>query len=165
MVTLYLISGDGRGAGKTTAALRLADQVWSLAGALRDDLYKVLPGYEWSNRTQEYKDNTLVKEWDNKSVRRVMTEYGQSKCKNDPQYWVRRMAYRLEGAMEFATGLTKYAVDDVRKMCELQLLKEKFGDSVLHIHVVNPDAIYEPEFENEQLAKAADYRITWQANL
>lgn len=162
MLKLLAISGDGIGAGKTYAAAVLAQYTVTLADGIRAELKQKFPQYDWYNRTQAYKANTLVPEYgEDFSVRRVLYHYGQQVCINDPTYWVKDAANAVENLVLCENGLETVALDDIRKVCEIQYLRERFPNSVTHLHVVNRRALYEVEFENEQLRDIADYRIDW----
>lgn len=158
---LILISGDGIGAGKSTLASTLGQRV-SLADQLRHELSRQLPHYDWFNRSQSYKAETFVAERDGKSVRQVMIEYGQARCAETVTYWADRLVEYLKDGLE-ATGLdssTTVAVDDVRKVCEVETMKLAFPGSV-HLHITSPRAIHEPEFQNVELAAIADFTVAW----
>lgn len=161
--TIVVVSGSGRGAGKSTLATRLANgsRTWSIAGALRDELTRMYPGYAWFDKRQEYKDNTRVAEYKDgrSSVRDVLVEWGQAKCVGNPTYWIDRLIDRLKGETQLATGTTVYAIDDLRKACEIERLRAAFPGRVLHFHIDFDGAIPEPEFENDALRVVADYVI------
>ncbi len=159
---IVLISGDGAGSGKTYAARLFGQATWTLADGIRGELQQLYPGYSWYNRTQEYKNTVKVPEWRDgyATVRQVLLEYGQTKCANNPKYWVERLCDKLKSHEELVQGVTTIAVDDVRKLCELEHFRINFRD-VVHIHVENPDAVYEPEFDAEGLKKIADYVVKW----
>lgn len=160
---LIIISGSGSGAGKTTLAHQLGGKtstIWSLAGALRVELQKQYPDYDWFNTTQKYKETTIVNEYKRGySLREVMLEYGSERCKFDKNYWVARLVDRLSRAGSVLSGPVAY-VDDLRKVEELNFLKMKFND-LLHFHVENPDAKPEPMFDNPVLRNLADYVVSW----
>ncbi len=158
---IIAISGDGNGAGKSTLALKLADSVWSLASALREELVRKYPGYEWHNKSQTYKNLTRVGEVNGMTVREVMIKHGQDMCQADPTYYVRKLTAKLQAVSTMATGARRVAIDDIRKVVELDYLRDTFSTSLLHYHVVNPNAVFESEFDNEQLASRADYLISW----
>lgn len=159
-MTIFLISGNGQGAGKTTLAKRLAGDraVYSIAGILRQELKRLYPDYDWDNRTQAYKDNTLVTEYRAKdpfkvlSLRQVMVEYGQQKCVGDPTHWVKKLVAHLA----IQPALSVIAIDDVRKTCELEVLKRAFPNTY-HFHVKWIGAIAEPIYEADALEAMADY--------
>jgi hypothetical protein len=164
-VTIFLISGSGQGAGKTTLAHKLVGErfTYSLAGTLRNELKRLHPEYDWHNKTQAYKDNTQVTQYLIKSpgdpfrvlsLRQVLQEYGQEKCKNDPCHWVKKLVAKL--VME--PGLSVIAVDDVRKICELEVLKQAFPNTY-HMHIKHSSAIHEPIYESAELEEVADYVI------
>lgn len=162
-MVVYAISGDGIGAGKSSLARLLvgASNVWSLAGQIRADLAMELPGYDWNNRTQSYKDTTRVRERQNKTVRQVMIEHGQFKCATASLHWVELLCDRIVGSTKLASGIKAIAVDDLRKLSELNYLKSRLGEDLVHFHVHNPKATFEPEFENEALAAAAEHIYSW----
>lgn len=162
-MVIYAISGSGIGAGKTTLANKLVppNAVWSLASALRQELYQILPGYDWNNKSQKYKDSTLVKERRLKTVRDVMVEHGQIRCADDRLYWVRKLVDRLDPKQYVLQQHQAIAIDDVRKLYEIEYLKEKFHGKVVHLHVVSDKSIDEPQFDSKDLRDCADYIIMW----
>ena len=168
MIQLIAISGDGIGAGKSTFASKIGDTVFSLAGALRGELARKHPNYDWFNKSQAYKDKTHVPEYRGLetnqlyTVRHALIEYGQIKCEDDPQYWAKVLAEKIAKEENIVTGNVKIAIDDVRKVCEIELLKERFGSKVLHFHMTTSTAIHEPHFDNLRLAAMADYVVRWQ---
>jgi hypothetical protein len=157
---IIAISGDGAGAGKTYAARLFGQNTWTIADGMRTELQARYPDYNWFSREQEYKRSTLIRECDNKPMRRVLLEYGQSKCADNPCYWVERLCDSLDRSATIASGNNTIAIDDVRKVCEIDTLRLRF-DYVTHIHVENPDAVHEPEFDAEQLKAMADYVVRW----
>lgn len=158
-MVIFAISGDGIGAGKTTLARKLANPVWSLAGGLRYELANKYPNYNWEDRSQQYKDHTKVTENANKTVRQTMVEYGQFRCEENPLYWVERLCDRIHNN---AAPLTQevIAIDDVRKVTEIEHIRGRFPGQVIHFHVVFAGAQHEPEFQNDELREIADYIIT-----
>ena len=157
---IIAISGSGIGAGKTTLAKKLSKDVWSLAGAMRTELELQYPGYSWFNRDQAYKANTMIKEYKNGSysMRAALIEYGQDKCAINPTYWVERLSSSVTGLTRVASGITTIAVDDVRKVCEVEHLRKTFKE-VVHIHIDYAGASFEKEFDNLQLLELADYIV------
>lgn len=157
-MVIFAISGSGIGAGKTTLARMISQPVWSLAGGLRQELAISLPEYNWENRSQEYKDKTRVHERGNKTVRQVMVEHGQAKCESNPHYWVERLCDRISSVPSTLQSQI-VAIDDVRKVSEITHIRGRFPGQVIHLHVEYEGAVYEPEFENEELRKLADYIV------
>lgn len=158
---VILISGDGVGAGKTTLARRFGT-VLSLAGALRDELTAIYPNYDWFNRTQEYKELTLVPEWgESATVRQVLIEHGQGKCAADPLHYARILVDRVKRMSGMAGGVV--AVDDLRKLIELDHFRAELLD-VVHLHLICPSAQPEAHFQNDELRARADYYIAWGAD-
>ena len=162
---IFLFSGSGNGSGKSTAARKMTQDVWSLANSIRDSLTARYPLYNWYNKSQHYKDNTIIEEYEigNKSMRQVMIEYGQLRCKDNPTYWADMLVGYLKNRHFIADGTSIIGVDDIRKLCELDTIKNAFPGQVTHYHLTTPIGIakVEPEFENEELAKVADYHLTW----
>ncbi len=157
---LYLVSGSGSGAGKTTLAEKLAgkSRVWSIASALRGDLQKIYPDYNWYAKDQAYKNTTMIRET-GKSMRDTMVMYGQQKCEADACYWVNKLATSLEYFKHMPTQ-GPIAIDDLRKTCELHVLKERFPQAV-HFHVVTDGAVLEPQYQNPSLLVLSDYLVEW----
>lgn len=159
---IILFSGDGQGAGKTTASKILCQDTISFASAIRQELTYKYPAYNWYNKTQSYKDTTIIKEWPVKAtMRQVLYEYGQVPCKQNPSYWAEKVVDYLKNRHFIADGVSILGIDDCRKMCEKETMLKAFPGKIYHIHVDNPDAVREPEFENEQLRATADYIIRW----
>ena len=160
---IYLISGDGSESGKTTLAEKLVgkSRVWSIASGLRSELQRKYPQYNWYSKDQAVKDHLVIKEYGDgrKTMRQVMVEYGQAACQENPCYWVEKLAESLDIARHMPTQ-GALAIDDVRKVCELSLLKEMFPQAV-HMHVVNPDAKREPQYDNIDLKHLANYVVDW----
>jgi hypothetical protein len=160
-MVIYLISGSGQGAGKTTLAENLAGKhcVWSIAGAMRQELKKLYPDYDWFNKSQEYKDKVVCDAYKRGyTIREVLQEYGQEKSSAYPRYWVERLVDRIQHLPTGSYGML--AIDDVRKWEEMVYLKEKFP-SCVHFHVKRQKAVQEPLFDNEKLEFAADYVVEW----
>ena len=169
------VSGDGIGAGKTTFCRRFTCEVWSLAGALRGELKKICPEYDWFNRTQAYKetrfkhkgriiDKLQVQDGDigdMPTVRDALIIYGQWQCRDDNNYWVRQLSTRLADRMNIADGVKIIGIDDVRKVNEVNYLREVYKNRFTHIHMNTIGAIHEAVFDNEELAKLADYTVSW----
>lgn len=160
---IFAISGSGNGAGKSTMAKKTADEVLSLAHALRQDLSQVYPTYDWFNKSQAYKDYTLVPEAaepgkDLPTVRDVLIKHGQDCCKDDPVYWVRKLCDNLD---KYPTKLSVVAIDDIRKLVEIEYLKNRFPGNITHFHIKTPRSVYEPQFQNDELEAVADYVVNW----
>jgi hypothetical protein len=158
---IHAISGDGMGAGKTFLATKLAPQNTrlSLAAYLRADLSRMYPNYDWYNRTQDYKDNTMVHET-GKTVREMLMTYGASKREVNADYWV---SYLLDNIYMILNNSRDrdnliISIDDVRFLNEIEKLRSAFGSSVTHFHVISSKAKSEP-FDNEALRDIADYII------
>ena len=156
---IILISGNGTGAGKTTLAHTVADQVLSLADIIRSGLVKKYPAYDWYRKDQEYKETTLVTETQ-KTVREMLVEEGQRRCKKNPAYWVQKLAEFIKADAFYKSQVV--AIDDIRKMIELQIMKEKFHGMVSHLHVIYKDAKSEQHLygkDDEALQAVANYVI------
>lgn len=160
MVKIIAISGSGNGAGKSTLAKILSNPVWSLAGGIRQELKTEIPGYDWDNTTQAYKDKVKVKERDDKTVRTVMIEHGQKRCKNDPSYWIKKLCNKIENG-NVLLNQSIIAIDDVRKVVEIEYLKARFPTQVQHFHIKTAHAVKEKEFDNDVLEEMADYVLEW----
>lgn len=160
MKRIICCSGNGSGAGKTTYAKRTTDQVYSIASALRADLQKKYPNYDWYRTDQDYKDTTTVHEL-GMTVRKALTIYGQAAAADDPTIWVDKLIDHLKEAQKVVDGVLTLGVDDIRKMCELDAIKNAFPGKVVHVHILGVGAKEEPEFENQELMEIADYLIEW----
>lgn len=159
---VFAVSGDGIGAGKSTLAKTLGAEVWSLAGALREELEQLYPGYPWFSKDQKTKETIRIAEVENKTMRQVLIEHGQKRCDSDPNYWVKLLGSKIQNAILSGTAPGSIAIDDLRKTTEIACLKSLAGVDVLHFHIINPKAIPEPQFENAKLAEIADYKVTWE---
>lgn len=164
MTLVFLVSGSGTAAGKTTFAETLVGgkkiDVWSIAAGIRDELTKQYPNYRWYDKSQEYKSKTIVPEYRRGyTIREVLYEYGQEKCKHYPEYWVARLIDKFSQSYSTLLG-PAIAIDDVRKLCELHTLRHNLPNCI-HFHIENPDAVKEPMFDNDQLRLIADYRVQW----
>lgn len=155
-MVVYLISGDGQGAGKTTLAERLVGKraIYSLAGELRRMLKKQFSHIDWENKTQEYKDRVEV--LPGVTVRQKMIEEGQKYSKQKPTFWAEKLFERL--SCEYNSVI---AIDDVRKREEILFLREAFPNSY-HFHVQWADAVPEPVFDNAYLKSISDYVVVRQ---
>ena len=174
MVRIIGVSGSGIGAGKSTFCRKFADETWSLAGALRKELLSLFPEYDWFNKDQAYKESLFKKGSDLltaagasgsgeniRTVRDALIFYGQVKCAVDPQYWVKCMAERLDERVKIGDGVVNIGIDDVRKVCEVEYLRGKYGRDFYHFHIVTPQAEKEKHFDNDKLAEMCDYQIRW----
>lgn len=163
-MNLLLISGDGIGAGKTTLARRMVGQsnVIGLAGALRDELFQLYPNTSWWDKSQEGK-NKLVQgkgQYEGMTVRASLIHHGQHQCTTlGLDYWAQRLKESIIDMRENESEQTILAIDDVRKVVELEVLRNIPHVETTHIHVRWAGAIYEPEFENAELSLRADYII------
>jgi len=172
------VSGDGIGAGKSSFCRKLTNEVWSLAGALRDELKRVCPEYDWFNKSQEYKNQpfthssrlldklgctTLENLPRMRTVRDAMIVYGQRMCEQGgDNYWVRELTTKLDTRLHIMDGCRTIGIDDVRKVVEIEHLREKYHRDFIHFHLVTAAATAEPQFENEQLKQMADYTVSWE---
>lgn len=157
---ILAISGSGIGAGKTTLAKSLSKDVWSLAGAMRAELQLIYPGYNWFNKDQAYKAETVIREYKrgSSSMRQVLIEHGQDRCVESPTYWVATLSDKILGLDQVVSGITTIAIDDIRKVSEIEYLRRKFAD-VVHIHIDYYGSVKESEFENDALLEMADYVV------
>lgn len=160
---IFLFSGSGNGSGKSTCAKKLTQDVWSLANAIRDELTYKYPNYNFYNKSQEYKNTTIIEEYGNgrMTMREVMVAHGQLPCKTNPTFWADKLVSYLQARHFIADGVGIIGVDDIRKLCELEAVKRAFPTQVTHFHLLTPTAVTEPEFQNDELAKVADYVINW----
>lgn len=155
-MVVYLISGSGQGAGKTTLAERLVGPraVCSIADEMRKELRRLHPSIDWNNKTQAYKANTIVPGGQGLTVRMWLTNYGQKHAADNPSYWVDKLIKNLYCEV----GKSFVAIDDVRKIEELDALKKAFPHSY-HFHVDYSEAVAEPIFHSDTLKQRADYIV------
>lgn len=158
---IIAISGDGTGAGKTFFASKVCppETRLSIAAYLRADLSRMYPGYDWYNKTQGYKDITLVHET-GKTVREMLLTYGISKRELDPNYWIN---YLLDDLCMLRNNSLNHnsivvTVDDIRFIGEIERLRSTFPSSITHVHVISSKAKPEP-FDNDALRDMADYIV------
>lgn len=158
---IIFISGDGHGAGKTYLARKLTNgphQIFSIANTIRFEIAKIYRKYDWYNKNPQYKDNTIVKET-NKTIREMLDAYGREKKAKKHLYWAIELSNSLIYAKE-NDKLDIAVIDDLRFVDEMVYIKKRFHkDTVCHFHVVNPQAIAEPHYENDLLKNMADYYI------
>ena len=151
---IFAVSGASIGAGKSYFAKRLnPDYVLSLASPIREDLTKLYPYYPWFSKKQE--DKNIVCCETGQTLRQMMVDYGQAKCKEDPLYFPKRLVDKIMSHPE-----ANIAVDDLRKMRELVYFREVFGDSLVHFHIVHQSAVAEPLYDAEELMLNADYLVS-----
>jgi hypothetical protein len=157
---IVAISGDGMGAGKTYLANKICpEHRLSLASYLRADLSRMYPNYDWYNKTQAYKDNTLVHET-GKTIREMLMTYGKTRRDVDANYWIN---YLLDGIYYIYNNAKErnniiISIDDIRFVNEIERLRSSFPSSIVHMHVISSKAKSEP-FDNEALRDMADYII------
>lgn len=159
---IIAISGDGAGAGKTYAARVFGGMTQTIADQIRHELQKQYPTFNWYDRTQKAKDQPVPNYGSGGlTMRQVLTVYGQQFCEQDPCYWVRKTVRGIQDLERIEQYPPEsIAIDDVRKTCEINYLRENFKD-VVHIHVENPEAVVEPMFEAESLKRSCDYVVKW----
>lgn len=161
---IYLISGNGRGAGKTTLARKLAADgcIFSHAHELRVQLKAEYPGLPWFSTDQFAKD-TPRHELGGKSMRDLLVSWGQDAClRNTVDYWARILAGKIEAQYGeiYYPPHHNVAVDDLRKTVELELIRDKLSRyGILHLHIKAWSAIPEPEYDGPELEGLADYVI------
>lgn len=159
---VYLISGTGQGAGKTTLANRLVTPFYvvSLANKMREHLQNLHPQYDWFNKSQDYKDNTIV-DGTGKSIRQNLVDAAESAREKDPDVWVRLAADEIDLRLHSDAMLENFAIDDIRRTHEVYHIRGRFpNEPILHFHIDYQSAILEPLYENDRLRQIADYVIT-----
>lgn len=156
---IYLISGDGPGAGKTTLANTLVgvSNVWSLAGLARAELQRFYPGYDWFSKDQQYKDTTRVREAGDRTIREILIDHAETVCLRDPEYYARKLVDKLRLSNPVVFGTTRLAVDDVRKVVELDFLRSNLP-CTRHLHVQYSGSPHEG-YDSKTLATYADYCV------
>lgn len=161
---IYLISGNGRGAGKTTLATRMVgrDHVFSHADSLRMELHAKYPRLSWFALDQITKDEPQ-ETLGGRSMRDILLKHGQDKCSiHGANHWAERLVTRLQTRFaSLALDKCPVAVDDLRKITELDTLLSSLGhDKIIHFHIMFPAAVAEPEFDGAELARRADYIVS-----
>ena len=151
---IFLISAFGEGAGKTTLAQTLvgASNVASLAGAVRSELASIYPMYNWYNKTQAYKEATvIVAAPGSPTMRGLLIRHAEAACEKDPYVWARKLAKHIK-ALDGLAGTSAVAVDDLRKPEELEYLRACFPNAT-HFHITNYNT------PDSQLEFSADYLV------
>lgn len=156
---LILISGSGIGAGKSTLAHSLAPTTFSLADEVRRELSQEYPleAEKFWNRTQAGK-LLLVADTD-RTVRDLLIERGQTRRVGDPGYWATKLYDTLVEYERQSYVHTVVAVDDIRFLNEIEILRDVEGAAVVHLHIAHLGAVAEPQYENDKLERIADYVI------
>lgn len=152
---LFVVSADESGLGKTTLASSLVGEhnVLSLAGYVRKELQDKYPGYEWYNKSQNYKDRTVVLEHPKYfTVRECLVEHGEARHLTDSLKWVRKAVDYLQN-LERMPNTSSVAIDDLRFPEELSALREAFPDLV-HFHIVEEGNVQASPFDD-----VADYLV------
>ena len=155
---LFLISGDECGVGKSTFANTLSLNVWSFATALRGDLNKCYPLYEWFRKDQEYKNTTYIKEL-NCNMRDALVKHGERRRAENPDYWANILAGRIGELYSVVVSGGSLAVDDLRYMNELRVIRERHPYmQITHFHLKTKTSL-PTENDAAQLAEVADYIV------
>lgn len=155
---ILLISGSGEGAGKTTLARKLTPHVVSLASAVRTELRLRYPEVDWEDRTPAGKAVFIEKgALAGHTVREVLLRHAEGRRAKAPLYWVDRTVARLRLMSEGVVQVV--AVDDLRRILELETIRNEFPGQVTHLHIEYAGAVAEPHFEAEALARLADYVV------
>lgn len=142
---IWIVSGDGNGAGKTTRARELAPVVFSFADAVRAECRRRYPDSQvnWFDKTAAGKVQLVAP---GKTVRDCLIEVGQSLSAEDPLIWARAMEVNIRNCPNEVC-----AIDDLRKEVELDYIRKVFSHRLIHEHIIWKDAVVEPEFDNERL--------------
>lgn len=90
-----------------------------------------------------------------------MIRYGQMMTAEDPTYWVDKLVDHLKQADRIADMRPSIAIDDVRKVCELDAIRTAFPGKVIHVHILGKGAIEEKMYDNQELHDIADYVLEW----
>lgn len=160
---IILVSGSGIGAGKSTLARKLvgagAGLVVSLGDGIREELSIDYPEIDWYNKSQSHKDTPV--QGTDMTVRDHLIQRGQERCVTSPTHWVDHLFWRLTTSPIF-TNTSTIVVDDLRKVVELKEFRRRTStwNNCLHFHIEYPSAIYEPQYDGEQLRELADYVVT-----
>ncbi len=158
---LIFISGDGHGAGKTYFANKIASdksQIFSIANMIRKELATEYPNYDWYNKEPRYKIYTIVKET-NLSIHQMLINKGNEKKQKNNIYWAKQLVEIILYNKEFL-DLKIAIIDDLRYLDEFEFIKRYLqNDLITHIHIINPHAKPEPNYENEKLKELSDFQI------
>ena len=157
---IILISGDGQGAGKTTLARKLSEINLSLADQIRHELKEEHPDVDFFDKSQAAKQAIVA--GTGNSMRTLLIERGQAARDKDPLHWVNRLVQQIKDSVTTdandPTSAYTVTVDDIRYENEVITIREAFSD-VVHMHVCESLATYEPQYENNLLSMIANYRI------
>lgn len=154
---VILISATGLGAGKTTLAQKFTTLTVSLADQIRAHLAQQYPNINFYNKSQEYK-NMIFDNTGGRTVRELLIEFGTHYRKTDPDVWVNLAIKKIKTVFEHNPKAT-VAIDDIRYLNELHRFREEFGSAVTHLHISEESATKEPQYQNEELEKVADYVV------
>jgi hypothetical protein len=159
---LFLLSSNGIGAGKTFNSHFFAGktgQVLALADEIRKELLHIYPNYPWFAKDQEAK-NMIIKET-NKTLRQMLVERGQQRCAEDPDYWCKSTANQIdilcrareEIAIHDEAEVEDFAIaiDDIRKVSEVEFFKNRFPDEARHYHLIYETAKQEDAFLDQYI--------------
>ena len=146
---IFLVSADGNGAGKTTRAKQLSPVVLSFADAVRRECQTLYSEskVDWFDKTQEGKLQLVMP---GKTVRDCLIEHGQKACEDDQFHWAKAMVLAI-----LSSHARIVAVDDLRKLTELNYLTDIFGPLITHEHIIFDDAVLEPQYNNNELRACA----------
>jgi hypothetical protein len=156
MRTLFLVSANGHGAGKSTFASYLKAYKLSLASAIRKEAQMSYSSTDWFSQDQNYKDTHEV--LPGVTLRQYLVKLGQDRCEQDPTYWCKELARTLDLA---ALAGTNVAIDDLRKVVELDFFRdwaERNSYTVQHFHLKYSAAVAE-EYDAGSLEIRADYVV------
>lgn len=158
---IIAISGSGNQAGKTTFADKFMGPGvlrMSFADGVRVAARKLYPDYNWFSKDAAFK-RRIIAGTKGLTARDILIEIGVGERLRDPDVWARDVVRRIEESDRLASGVTTVVIDDLRYINELEALAK--AGRLIHFHVVAEGSCEEPQYDNEALARWADYVTVW----
>ena len=132
---------------------------YAFADALKQDLFLLIH--------EQFDMNIFnVSGEDKEIIRPILIGYGNAWRMVDIDHWVKISIKHIESELELDPTILPVVVD-IRYKNELEYLRYKYGDDLIHIHIDRYDAIV-PTFEEtrniDSVSSKADYSLEWGNN-